>query len=142
MLGERDSTIKLWNLKTGQVIQTLRLQPTDGIVDTLWISSDGKRLASATTQNKLQLWDISTGRLIRTFVNENVNLNYRLPIQFSPNGQQLSTADIDHSVKLWNATNGARIVTLQGHSQGIQSVAFSPDGQTLASSSADHTVKR
>lgn len=92
-------------------------------------------------RNKLQLWEIPSGRLIRTFVDETVNLKDRLPIRFSPKGQLLATADIDHSVKLWNATTGARIITLQGHTQALQSLAFSPDGQTLASSSADDTVR-
>lgn len=32
------------------------------------ISPNGRRLASATAANKLQLWDLQRGRLIRTFV--------------------------------------------------------------------------
>ncbi|WPJ64265.1 hypothetical protein SMAC4_13771 [Sordaria macrospora] len=37
----------------------------------------------------------------------------------------------------WNAC----LQTLEGHSNGVNSVAFSPDGQRLASGSYDHTIK-
>src|SRR5947209_1394813 len=33
------------------------------------------------------------------------------------------------------------LATLQGHTEGVTSVAFSPDGKTLASGSDDETIK-
>jgi WD40 repeat protein len=36
---------------------------------------------------------------------------------------------------LWNAASGTRLRSLEGHKDGVTSVAFSPDGKTLASGS-------
>jgi hypothetical protein len=42
---------------------------------------------------------------------------------------------------LWDPASGRLLLTLQGHTAGVQSVAFSPDGRRLASVSDDGTVK-
>ena len=104
------------------------------IVQTLLISADGQRLATATNRNTVQLWDAQTGRLVRTLVDKGTSQRATIPLAFSPDGQTLATADIDHSVKLWNANSGARIITLRGHTQPLLGLAFRPDGKTLATS--------
>ncbi len=65
---------------------------------------------------------------------------------FSPDGTKLASASWGKSgeaggVKLWEVSTGQNIATLQGHTDGGNSVAFSPDGTVLASGSYDETVK-
>src|SRR5262249_5389210 len=43
--------------------------------------------------------------------------------------------------KGWGAGAGEGILTLSGHTDGVNAVAFSPDGATLASASRDRTVR-
>ncbi|NJN67904.1 MAG: WD40 repeat domain-containing protein, partial [Chloroflexaceae bacterium] len=47
----------------------------------------------------------------------------------------------DGTVRLWNAQDGALLATLEGHTDGVLSVAFSADGTRLASGSDDGTVR-
>ena len=44
-------------------------------------------------------------------------------------------------VKVWDASSGECVLTLEGHSDCVNSVAFSHDSTRLASASGDKTVK-
>jgi WD40 repeat protein len=62
-------------------------------------------------------------------------------LDFSPDGSLLVSGSSDNTIKLWNVADGHEILTLQGHSAGVNSVSFSPDGKFLASGSKDQHVK-
>jgi WD40 repeat protein len=46
----------------------------------------------------------------------------------------------DTTVILWDAASGQRLLTFEGHTAEVASVAFSPDGQRVLSGSADRTM--
>ncbi len=61
---------------------------------------------------------------------------------FSPDGTRLASASAyGLFVKIWDVTTGLEVHSLEGHADGIYSVAFSPDGSRLAAASSDQTVK-
>ncbi|MBO3462317.1 serine/threonine protein kinase [Aetokthonos hydrillicola Thurmond2011] len=134
--GSYDSTIKLWNLGTGEQIRTL--QGHSKSVYSVAISPDGKILASGSADNTIKLWNLATGGQIRTLQGHSSEVN---SVAFSPDGKTLASGSDDNTVKLWNLATGEPIRTLQGHSGSVRSVAFSPDGKILASGSEDKTIK-
>ena len=60
---------------------------------------------------------------------------------FSSDEQTLASGSNDNTVRLWNVNTGQVKAVLEGHTDGVLSVAFSPDEQTLASGGWDNTVR-
>jgi WD40 repeat protein len=71
-------------------------------------------------------------------------------VAFSRDGTKVATAFVDQTVltsrskrlvRIRSVDTGAVVLTLEGHQDGVSSLAFSPDGTRLASASQDGTVK-
>ncbi len=107
-------------------------------VNCVVFSPNGKILASASNDETIKLWDVKSGREIRTL---NEHTNYVNSVSFSPNGKILASSSDDETIKLWNVETGHEIKTLEGHKYSVNSVSFSPNGKILASGSWDNTIK-
>ena len=99
------------------------------------ISPNGLTLASASRDNTIQMWDLSTAKALNN-MHDQVDA-----IAFSPDGRSLAAADSDKNVKQWDAASGQVLATLDGHTGKVNCVAFSPDGRVLASGSSDTTIR-
>jgi WD40 repeat protein len=126
--GSEDKTIKLWNLRTGQLLRTLTGH-SEGI-RSIAISLDGKLLASGGDDKTIKLWNLDTGKLLRTLTGHSEIVQ---SVTISPDGKLLASGSNDKTVKLWNLETGQEIRTLTGFSSIVYSVAISPDGQSLVS---------
>jgi WD40 repeat protein len=101
-------------------------------------SPDGRILASASDDHTVKLWEVISGRELRTLRGHSWEVN---SVAFSPDGRIVASGSFDQTVKLWDVSSGRELRTLRGHSGQVNSVAFSPDGRILASGSDDNTVK-
>ena len=134
--GSNDETVKLWDVESGQEVNTLHL--TGFAALSVAFSPDGTLLASGSSDNTVNLWEVESGQELRTFRGHS---DYVWSVAFSPDGTLLASGSLDGTVKLWDVESGQVLRTLSGHSDGIWSVDFSPDGTLLASGSLDGTVK-
>ena len=134
--GSWDSTIKLWDIATGEEITTLKRHSDR--VTSVSFSPNGKTIVSGSWDNTIKLWDIATGEEITTLTGHR---DFVCSVSFSPDGKTIASASGDETIKLWNISTGQQPTTLKSHSDGVISVSFSPDGKTIASSSYDHTIK-
>ena len=101
-------------------------------------SPDGKQLVSASTDDRVELWDIETGAALQMLEGHS---DCATSVAFSPDNKVVASGSRDATVRLWDAATGAALQVLEGHLGGVTSVAFSPDGKIVASGSWDATVR-
>jgi WD40 repeat protein len=107
-------------------------------VNSVTFSPDGKQAISGSNDKTIKLWDIVSGRVIRTFSGHSDRVN---SVTFSPDGRQAVSGSDDKTIKLWDVASGSVIRTFSGHTSYVRSVAFSPDGRQVISGSDDKTIK-
>lgn len=101
-----------------------------GSISSAVFAHSGKYLSSAGSSGEIKLWEVETGREIKTLSGHS---NIVTSMVFSHDDRYLLSGSLDKTIKLWDVATGKGIRTFQGHSNGVKSVAFSPDGKTAAS---------
>ena len=93
-----DTTIQLWNAKTGKEITTFAGHSTQ--VLSMTFSPDGKIIASGSKDKTVRLWDIHTAQTIATFKG---HLHPVYAVAFSPDGKTLaSISSADGTILFWD----------------------------------------
>ena len=108
-----------------------------GVYDVAF-SPDGKRVASASGDKTIKIWDAQSGQEIATL---NGHEDGVMTVAFSPDGARLASGGYDKTIRFWDAESGQEISTVRGHASMIHCVAFSPNGDRLVSACNDKTIK-
>ncbi|MCG3162875.1 MAG: hypothetical protein JMDDDDMK_04236 [Acidobacteria bacterium] len=151
---DRKPLIKLWDLRTGQIVRTLehpsyqtpynifhpeRETETKDMVIELAFTLDGRKLLSVSFLfNRIYVWDLESGTLERTLDSHRSTI-YRMVLD--PTGRYLATPSRDGTAGLWDLRTMERISSIGDFRGRVLSAAFGPDGRTLAVASADQDRK-
>ena len=100
-------------------------------------SPDGMRVATASWDSTIKLWDTTTGKELAILVGHTDGVE---SVSFNPDGTKIVSGSEDKTVMLWDGMTGKPLATLTGHTKAVTSVAFSPDGRRVASGSHDQIV--
>jgi WD40 repeat protein len=120
-----DYAMEVWDVKSGK--QIARMTNPHGSISNATFTSDGKELITVETDGTAQLWNASTGALVRTIKSR---ANIRSAV-ISPDGSIIATgADRpDDTLYLWNRASGELILRIPVGGAAAEHVPqFSPDG--------------
>ena len=143
--GESDGNIRVWDVRTSEILLTLTLKGDgffdrgwESFIDSLVFSPDGKILASGSADG-IRIWDLQhRGVLSQTLTGGHRRCRVN-SLAFNPDGKILAGGSANGIIHLWDVETGKQICKFK-HGWGISSVLFSKDGKTLASGSGQGTV--
>jgi WD40 repeat protein len=134
--GPRESSVKIWDVKTGELVATLKGHTHD--VHCLAWTMDGNTLISGSYDNSIRIWN-TTNWQQTTVLDEHTDLVYAIAI--SPNGCILASASHDKTARLWNLENEQPInISPLQHAEPAHCLSFSADGKLLATGCHDRNA--
>ena len=98
---------------------------TDDVHAVVW-SPDGTRLASASEDLTVRVWDPVTGTQLATLTGHTHGVR---AVAWSPDGTRLASASEDDTARVWDPVRGTQLATLTGHTHGVRAVAWHPVSQ-------------
>ena len=101
------------------------------------ISPDGHRVAIASSDGAIRIWDAETGHELGEL---RASAELGGPI-FSPDGGRILTGASDHTLWIWSAASLQPLLELKGHTDESWNAMFSPDGRRVVSASLDKTAR-
>ncbi|WFC97990.1 hypothetical protein MYAM1_000711 [Malassezia yamatoensis] len=110
--GSYDRTVKVWNLRTGEILRTL----TGHARGVRCLQFDDVKLITGSMDRSLKIWNWRTGELLRTLEGHTegiVSLNF--------NESVLASGSADSSIRIWNFHSG-ECYSLQGHRDWVNAV--------------------
>jgi WD40 repeat protein len=101
-----DGELKLWHLKTGEIIRSF---VDCGLVEWLIVLPDGDRLLSAAADGLLKIWNLNNGGLIRSLITDNGPL---VGISLSSDGRHALLVSCSGSFSIWDLDKGEKLQEL------------------------------
>jgi len=144
--------IIIYNARTGNPVTQFEGH-IKNITD-LKISPDGNLLITGSEDRTACLWEIPTGKKIRSFegflndVDEAVLSDGYMywvafinEVKLSPDGRYIAIGKAGNNAKLMDFSTGRVVQTYRGHKGMVISLDFSPDGKYLATGAVDGTTR-
>jgi peptidoglycan pentaglycine glycine transferase (the first glycine) len=140
LLGSESNVLQIVSLAERCVIATYHghLQTIYGVNAVTW-SPDSKRIASASSDTTIQVWEAMSGEVV-CVCGDAVD-RWILNVAWSPDGRWIAGGGDD--VHIWNADSGAYRRTLAqaiGGQHWVDGIAWSPDSQLIAVSRTDRLL--
>ena len=129
--GSYDTTIKIWDINTGEELRTLR-DHTSGI---RCLQFDDTKLISGSLDHTIKVWNWRTGECISTYHGHSDGV---LTLHFD--STILASGSRDKTVKIWNFEDKSTFV-LRGHTDWVNHVKVDSASRTVFSASDDCTVR-
>ncbi len=112
-----------------QNLETVVQRGHSRAVKSVEFSHNGAFIVSGSEDKTIKLWEVSSGREIRTYNGHQKGVN---DVLFTPNDEQLISASKDGKIYFWDVITGNIIKSYHQPEENIMRLALSPDGYYLA----------
>jgi F-box/WD-40 domain protein MET30 len=129
--GSYDSTIRIWNIDTGECLRILRGH-SSGVRA---LQFDDTKLISGSMDHDVRVWNWRTGECMSVMHGHDAGV---IAVNFQ--GNILVTGSVDKTVKIWNFKTQQKH-TLRGHKDWVNAIRLDPASRTVFSASDDCTIR-
>lgn len=130
--GSADKTVKLWDVKTRKLKQTLL--GCEGEVCSLVFNPEGNLLIGSGTDRAIRIWEIDRSQTRHILQGHSGAVN---ALAVSPSGRIVFSGSEDKTIKIWDLQQGKLQRELQGHTDSIAALAMNSEGNLLVSGGGD-----
>ncbi len=106
-------------------------------VNTVCLVGDGEFILSASEDNTLRLWELSTGQCVQILKGHSGSVE---AVALAGGMMQVLSVSRDRSVKFWDVTSGRCIRSVRFHREPVKSVAVLPNGRQALSRWTDNAL--
>ncbi|HEY9702252.1 MAG TPA: hypothetical protein V6C58_07385, partial [Allocoleopsis sp.] len=106
------------------------------LVSSITVTPDGKKVISGSADNTLKVWELATGKELRTLTGYSNGVN---SVCVTPDGQQVISGSADNTLKVWDLATGECIATFIAE-YPILCCAVAPDGRTIVAGDSSGRV--
>jgi len=139
--GAYDGTAKVWDAHTGQEVRTFFMDPDRGyamtggwdVVSRLRFDDKGGRLITGGSYGKARIWDLATGRVVRSFDGGGLGV---LAVFLPDQRHVLTSAATTRTTRLWEVSSGRLVAETRGRDNQWD-LAVSTDGRRMFTASAE-----
>ena len=93
-------------------------------------SPDGQRIATISSDTKVRVWDVATGKALTEIDGYNKMHGW---LSFSPDGRQIAIASGTSGHRVWDVDTGQLLATLAGQEEESYILFYGADGQKIVS---------
>lgn len=132
-----DTSIMIWNLDTGTVIESFN--DHDAAIWAVSLSTDGNMMFSGADNGIGRLWDLKNAEQVTVFSGHQSNnaLLRNVVGVYGKDDLTMLSGSYDGTLRLWSVATGLTIQEFRGHTDLVLDVAIASDNSSALSGGAD-----
>lgn len=133
----RNGEVIIWDTRRLREVRRLETPHADSVF-TLAFSPDGEYLATGGADKMVRLFEVETGRRLRTFEG---HTHHVLGVSWQVRGELLASAGADPAIKVWNVSTGEQARSIGGFGQQVTALGFLGETTHTVACSGDRSVR-